>query len=116
VSADTSSSRSSVGWVIAICLLIGGVYWLTPHGENKSQPKPSAHLTEKEALGLTFHGYDCTDDCSGHEAGCRWAEDKDISDEDDCTGNSESFIEGCKAYVADGNCDPDDDASTVDDE
>lgn len=21
----------------------------------------------------TFHGYDCTDDCSGHEAGYDWA-------------------------------------------
>ena len=47
----------------------------------------------------TFGGYDCTDDCSGHEAGYEWAEDKDINDIDDCGGNSNSFIEGCWAYV-----------------
>jgi len=47
----------------------------------------------------SFHGYGCTQDCSGHEAGYQWAEDNDIDDEDDCGGNSESFIEGCKAYV-----------------
>lgn len=48
---------------------------------------------------LTFHGYECTVDCSGHEAGYQWAEEHDITDPDDCGGNSESFIEGCKAYA-----------------
>lgn len=47
----------------------------------------------------TFHGDPCTVDCSGHQAGYDWAERHDITDEDDCGGNSESFIEGCKAYV-----------------
>lgn len=46
-----------------------------------------------------FHGYLCTKDCSGHEAGYRWAERRGIDDEDDCTGKSHSFIEGCIAYV-----------------
>ena len=48
---------------------------------------------------LTFNGYDCTDDCSGHEAGYSWAEENDISDEYDCDGNSNSFNEGCILYV-----------------
>ena len=47
----------------------------------------------------TFHGYGCLDDCSGHEAGYEWAEENDIADPDDCDGNSESFIEGCRAYA-----------------
>lgn len=47
----------------------------------------------------TFKGYECTQDCSGHEAGYEWAEDKDIYDIDDCSGNSQSFIEGCWSYV-----------------
>jgi hypothetical protein len=48
------------------------------------------------------HGIsDCTEDCSGHEAGYAWAERNGIDEEDDCTGNSDSFIEGCKAYVED---------------
>lgn len=46
-----------------------------------------------------FNGYICTIDCSGHEAGYQWAEDNDIDDPDDCTGNSNSFIEGCRSYV-----------------
>ncbi len=48
---------------------------------------------------LTFHGYTCTTDCSGHAAGYRWAQRNDIYDEDGCTGRSRSFIEGCLAYV-----------------
>ncbi len=49
----------------------------------------------------TFNNYPCTDDCSGHEAGYEWAEDKGIYDESDCGGNSNSFIEGCISYVED---------------
>lgn len=45
-----------------------------------------------------FHGYPCTVDCSGHEAGYEWAETNDIDDADDCVANS-SFKEGCEAYV-----------------
>lgn len=46
-----------------------------------------------------FHGYRCTEDCSGHEAGYDWAEEREIDDPDDCDGNSDSFIEGCQAYA-----------------
>jgi len=48
---------------------------------------------------LQFHGYPCTQDCSGHEAGYEWAEDNGIDEVEDCGGRSQSFIEGCKAYV-----------------
>jgi hypothetical protein len=54
----------------------------------------SAKLSAQE-----FHGYLCTQDCSGHEAGYEWAERKGIDSVDDCGGNSNSFIEGCQAYV-----------------
>lgn len=43
--------------------------------------------------------YGCTDDCSGHDAGYEWAEEREITDPDDCGGNSQSFIEGCEAYA-----------------
>jgi len=46
-----------------------------------------------------FHGYDCTQDCSGHQAGYDWAERKGVDDASDCGGNSQSFIEGCEAYA-----------------
>lgn len=48
---------------------------------------------------ISFRGYECTDDCSGHEAGYEWAERKGITNIYDCTGNSDSFIEGCEIYV-----------------
>jgi hypothetical protein len=48
---------------------------------------------------LTFKGYPCRIDCSGHEAGYRWAEEHGIDDRSDCSGNSESFVEGYRAYA-----------------
>lgn len=47
----------------------------------------------------TFGDYECTEDCSGHEAGYEWAEENSVEDVDDCGGNSDSFIEGCYSYV-----------------
>lgn len=49
----------------------------------------------------SFHSYECTQDCSGHEAGYAWAERKGITNEYDCGGISQSFIEGCLAYAED---------------
>ena len=49
----------------------------------------------------SFGNYDCTEDCSGHQAGYDWAEENDIYDHDDCGGYSDSFIEGCWQYVDD---------------
>jgi len=46
-----------------------------------------------------FHGYRCTDDCSGHEAGYKWAEEHDIDDPEKCGGRSQSFIEGCRSWA-----------------
>lgn len=48
---------------------------------------------------LTWRGYECTVDCSGHEAGYEWAEENSIDDVDDCQANSNSFNEGCQEYV-----------------
>ena len=49
--------------------------------------------------GETYEGAvgsaDCTDDCSGHEAGWQWAKDGN-----DCgNGDSDSFNAGCQAYA-----------------
>lgn len=51
------------------------------------------------AQAQTFKGYQCTEDCSGHAAGYEWAENQGISDQSDCNGNSNSFNEGCQAWV-----------------
>ena len=52
-----------------------------------------------ESRAANFHGYACTVDCSGHDAGYRWASDNMIHDVADCTSASRSFSEGCMAYV-----------------
>lgn len=46
-----------------------------------------------------FHNYVCSDDCSGHIAGYNWAAENYIDDENDCKETSQSFMEGCLAYV-----------------
>jgi hypothetical protein len=60
---------------------------------------PQASIPKPIANANLFHGYRCTDDCSGHEAGYEWAEGQGISDPDECSGNSMSFEEGCRAYA-----------------
>lgn len=47
----------------------------------------------------SFNGYECIEDCSGHEAGYEWAEKNEIEDEDDCDTPSNSFTEGCISYL-----------------
>ncbi len=42
---------------------------------------------------------DCTIDCSGHEAGFQWAQENDVTDESECGGNSDSFMEGCESFA-----------------
>ena len=49
----------------------------------------------------TFGGNDCTEGCSGHAAGYRWAEENGVTNASDCGGNSQSFIEGCETYAND---------------
>lgn len=54
---------------------------------------------EKGRENKSFWSFDCTDDCSWHEAGYNWAESKDISQESDCDNWSNSFTEWCLFYV-----------------
>lgn len=93
------------------------VYWSnTSDHRSTSASTISGHTAEEDTDDSgSFHGYDCTVDCSGHQAGYDWAEKHDIDDEDDCRGNSESFIEGCKAYVEEQEGISGDDDSDSDD-
>lgn len=42
----------------------------------------------------------CTEDCGGHDAGFDWARDQGITDTSECSGDSQSFVEGCQAYAS----------------
>ncbi|PCI98749.1 MAG: hypothetical protein COB14_07580 [Alphaproteobacteria bacterium] len=55
------------------------------------------------ASATDFYGYYCTQDCSGHKAGYEWAKKKQIAERENCGGRSNSFIEGCYAWVEDMN-------------
>jgi hypothetical protein len=61
---------------------------------------PEKHVRDPRKYKKTFAGYDCNSDCSGHEAGYTWAEENEITDLAECEdSNSDSFIEGCEAYL-----------------
>ncbi|WP_273430520.1 hypothetical protein [Chitinibacter tainanensis] len=66
-------------------------------GVQTLPPAPMTGVSANQAQ--QFGTYRCTDDCSGHQAGYDWAEQQGIDDENDCTGNSESFIDGCKQFI-----------------
>lgn len=70
-------------------------------GTGYEEDECNRYVKENYSGYNSFNGYDCTEDCSGHEAGYNWAENNDIYDESDCSGNSNSFIEGCVSYVED---------------
>lgn len=65
-----------------------------------------------------FGSYECSDDCSGHAAGYRWAEAHNVTSVSSCPlrGNAISFYEGCLVYVEDPSrgADEDDDGDDID--
>jgi hypothetical protein len=87
--------------VIGIALAgIGTPTCIIPNGDNPAR--------ETRASQPRFHGFACTVDCSGHEAGYRWAQAHAIDDPHTCYSGprlsntaNESFSEGCEAYVDD---------------
>tara|TARA_R110002072_G_scaffold301599_1_gene481685 strand:- start:37 stop:924 length:888 start_codon:yes stop_codon:yes gene_type:complete len=56
-------------------------------GEVRAQK--SNHSGQKT---LTYRGYSCTKDCSGHKAGYNWALQKNLEQPRQCGGKSRSFI------------------------
>lgn len=70
-----------------------------------SAQRPSRSLYCNPVIGgegeiaCIFKGFDCGDDCSGHEEGYEWAEERGIASTSTCDGKSRSFLEGCIAYV-----------------
>lgn len=79
--ARAMSRETAGGSPLRICLLV------------------AALMAPPAAQAESFHGYRCTHDCSGHEAGYEWAERHGITDPSDCGGRSQSFIEGCEAWA-----------------
>lgn len=82
--------------VLACALLFGGC---TSGGGDYYSGWYVEDVDQSNNPPITSNNWECTDDCSGHEAGYEWASDQGISDPDDCGGKSDSFIEGCMAYA-----------------
>ena len=71
----------------------------TQFGTGYEEDECNRYVKENYSEQDSFNGYECTEDCSGHEAGYNWAEENGIYDEYECDGNSNSFNEGCISYV-----------------
>ena len=48
---------------------------------------------------LFFKGKLCSNNCSGHMAGYRWAKARSVSNQGRCIVDSSSFTEGCLSYI-----------------
>ena len=102
--------------VVAILLYV--YHQSTDPSRNIDEPA-NRTLRQADEAPRQFDGYACREDCSGHEAGYRWAEEHDITDVEDCEAagehsNSPSFAEGCESYV-NGEGDPQESDDNEDD-
>ena len=64
----------------------------------------ATEVAYERAADLTFLDVgaksDCTDDCSGHNAGFEWARENGVTETWDCPeSRSSSFSEGCEAFA-----------------
>jgi hypothetical protein len=97
---------SNKGNSLIVFVIIIGIVWglisifNTDENNSNYNSKKSYQVSDSYEQETEYFGdYECTDDCSGHEAGYEWAEENYIEDADDCGGNSNSFTEGCITFV-----------------
>jgi hypothetical protein len=91
---------------LAFAAVIGALYGvgaLLDSAGVDPDHRPSASQAHRQLADVAYGDLkgtsECTEDCSGHEAGFRWARDHEIADPSDCRGRSRSFKEGCRAYA-----------------
>ena len=102
--------------IFIVCLYL--IFGRSDGASNESRPETAATY-EPAPDSNTFAGERCTLNCSGHEAGYEWAEERGINDDSVCENagdesNSPSFAEGCAAYV--NGDDPQEDKDNPDDQ
>ena len=116
------SGQNTGGWIWA-GLIIAGVWWWQ---SSKQETEADRHVVEGSTSIFNPKGdFDedaaredakadvstssfsdigdtstCTDDCSGHDAGFEWAKENDITEAGQCSGTSQSFIEGCESFTS----------------
>jgi len=68
--------------------------------KNESEMLEDLNVIWKDVLEAgVYKGYPCTKDCSGHAAGDRWADARNITDPNQCPYSNNSFWEGCLAHT-----------------
>jgi hypothetical protein len=89
-----------------MALLLLGACWPTrAERADNAAAEAAADGAADEAADLQGKSYrevtgsSCDGDCSGHEAGFAYAKEHDLQHAADCTGDSDAFVQGCKAYV-----------------
>lgn len=74
-------------------------------GDNTFSHERATQRAHSEMSTQTYeqaHGSSaCATDCSGHQAGYRWAHEHEIDDASLCPSRSPAFNEGCRAYAED---------------
>jgi len=96
----TDGAKQAFGWIAVLAI---GFAILQAHDKKV---EADAYAAEDDAVA-TAHSemadktyqeekgfMDCTEDCSGHEAGFAWAKTHEIDDDSDCHGDSDSFVKG----------------------
>jgi len=90
--------------LLLIAILAGCTASADPQEEQTAADEPEqaapVEIGDVDAESVEAPDFDgCTDDCSGHQAGFDWAQENDLTDESECGGNSQSFIDGCEQFV-----------------
>jgi predicted small secreted protein len=100
VTGRPSMARLVTALVIPASLALAACGSSEPSDQDIDQAYENA---QDQLGGTTFEGTgdtgDCTEDCGGHDAGYNWAQEQGITDPGECSGDSQSFVEGCQAYA-----------------
>lgn len=108
MNSDNDGSGVVIG--IIIIIFIGWLFFSSVGNQSPSSGESESSVDSYSSSRVSdpyeyyeSQGYECTIDCSGHDAGYEWAEDNDVCDDSYDYGNSRSFDEGVQTY-AEENC------------
>ena len=78
----------------------GSSTFFNPKGKFDEESARADAIADVSAMSFEDAGdtSGCTGDCSGHSAGFEWAKENAAGDPSMCSGNSNSFVEGCEAF------------------